>query len=292
MAQNAAARAVKAAIRHLGYDLVSRHYYSPIPDLEGLPRDVWTRASELRGLDFELEAMLSFVQRELARYLDEYKPPRAPTGNPRDFHLDNGFYDSVDAETLYAMVRRLAPRRVLELGSGMSSLVIADARFRNDGPIGGRHLIFDPFPRADLSEALAATAELHRVSANDVPMNEFQELEAGDILFVDTSHTVKVGGEVNRIVLDILPALAPGVHVHVHDVYLPWEYPREFVLERSFFWAEQHLLQAFLAFNREFEILFGAHALQRRFPAEIANLVPSAQPAIRPSAFWFRRAGS
>jgi hypothetical protein len=290
MGQTTASRAVKAAVRRLGFDLLRRHYYSPIPNLAELPPEVWTRESELRGLDFDLEAMLAYLDRELGPYLDEYKPPTAPTGDSRDFYLDNGFYDSVDAETLYATVRQVAPRRVVELGSGMSTLVIADARARSGDSGERRHVVFDPFPRPELALAIAEIAELHSVSATDVPVSEFEKLESGDILFVDTTHTVKVGSEVNRIVLDVLPVLSPGVYVHFHDIFLPWEYPREFLVERSFFWAEQFLLQAFLAFNREFEVLFAAHALERRFPDEIARLVPSARPGIRPSSLWLRRA--
>jgi hypothetical protein len=289
MARNPVKRSVKAAFRTVGYDLVARHYYSPVPDLTQLPPEVWTHESELRGVDFDLEAMLAFVEGELGAYLGEYEPPQSATGDPRDFYLDNGFYESVDAETLYAMVRRKAPRRIIELGSGMSSLVIADARARNESPSSGRHAIFDPFPRAELREVLAGVAELHPVSATDIPLSEFEQLEGGDILFVDTTHTVKIGGDVNRIILDVLPTLAPGVHVHVHDIYLPWEYPREFLVERSFFWAEQYLLQAFLALNREFEILFGNHALYRGFPDRIGKLIPTAGPRINPSGFWLRR---
>jgi methyltransferase family protein len=292
MASSAASRAVKGAVRRLGFDLVRRHYYSPIPDLDEIPPDVWTRQSELRGLDFDPEAMLAYVERQLSSYLTEYTPQLQPSGDPRDFYLENGYYESVDAETLYAMVRRLAPRRVVELGSGMSTLVIGDARARS-GDVGDRsHVVFDPLPRPELAETLAQVGELSATSAHDVPLSEFERLEAGDVLFIDTTHTVKVGGEVNRIVLDVLPVLAPGVHVHIHDIYLPWEYPREFLTERSFFWAEQFLVQAFLAFNREFEILFGTHVLQRLFPEEVAQLIPSARPGIRPSALWLRRTES
>src|SRR5206468_1730052 len=113
-----------------------------------------------------------------------------------------------------------------------------------------------------------------------------------DVLFVDTTHTVKVGGDVNRVILDVLPTLAPGVHVHIHDIYLPWEYPREFLAERSFYWAEQFLLQAFLAFNDRFEILFGTHALVRRYPDRIRTLIPGTGRGVSPSAFWFRRVGA
>jgi hypothetical protein len=255
--------------------------------LDELPADIWTRESDLAGLSFDPAGGLAFVQGELAPFLEEYRPPASPTSNPRDFYLGNTLYESVDAETLYAMVRRYAPGRILELGSGFSTLVIADARARNAE--GGRHVVYDPYPRADLAPVLESIAELRDVGATEVPLSEFAELRSGDFLFVDTTHTVKMGGDVNRVILDVLPTLSPGVFVHIHDIYLPWEYPREFLTERRFFWGEQYLLQAFLAFNDEFETLFSAHALQRRHPTEVSRLIRSAGPETRPAALWLRR---
>ena len=283
-----AGKALRSVFRRAGFDLTRRHYYSPIPDLEALPAEAWERESELPGVAFDPDAGLAFVNQELGQYMKEYAPPRKPTGDPRDVYLDNGMYESGDAELLYAMIRRFSPRRVIELGSGMSTLVIADALSRGEG---ASHLVCDPFPRAELRPVIEQVAELRAVSAADIPVAEFETLEPGDVLFVDTTHTVKIGSEVNRIVLEVLPALSAGVLIHVHDIYLPWEYPREFMEDRSFFWNEQYLLQAFLAFNREFEVLFGAHALARRYPAELEELVPSRSLGRHPSSFWMRRAG-
>jgi hypothetical protein len=127
------------------------------------------------------------------------------------------------------------------------------------------------------------------MSAADVPDEQFFELTAGDLLFIDTTHTVKIGGEVNRLILEVLPRIAPGVLIHIHDIYLPWEYPRSFLFEQRFFWAEQYLLQAFLAFNREFEVMIGAHAVARDYPDELSRLVPAGRTDTPPSAFWIRR---
>jgi hypothetical protein len=282
-------KGVRATLRRLGFDLVRRHFYSPIPDPAEIPADVWSRESDLTAVEFDVAAGRDFVQRELAAFITEYSPPDGPTGDPHRFYLNNGFYESVDAETLYAMVRRFAPPRIVELGSGMSTLVIADARARGAASEDAQHLVIDPYPRPDLVGAIEEVAQLRPISVVSESLAEFEDLRAGDMLFVDTTHTVKIGSDVNRIVLDVLPRLAPGVFVHFHDIYLPWDYPREFVEDRNFFWAEQYLLQAFLAFNQQFEILFGAHALQRQFPDDLAKLVPSARPGIRPSAFWLRR---
>ena len=283
-----ASRAIKNTARRLGYDLVDRRHYSPVPDLAELPEATWTCESELRGLDLDVSRARDFLRTELSPYLAEYAPPRQPTGNPRDFYLENAYYESVDAEVLYAMVRRFVPLRTIELGSGMSTLVIADARANDDPERGSTHRVYDPYPRPELVGTIRQAADLRVSSATDIPLAEFDELGPGDILFVDTTHTVKVGGDVNRIILDVLPGLKPGVLIHFHDVFLPWEYRADF-LERGFFWNEQYLLQAFLAFNSQFEVLLPLHALQRRFPEDVAALVPSARHGAQPSAFWLRR---
>jgi hypothetical protein len=282
-------RALHRGARELGYDLVKRHYYSEVPDLDSLPAGIWSARSELSGIDFDVAAGLRFVREELGAAMAEFDAPQHSRGDPAEFYFQNTFYEGLDAETLYAMVRRYRPRRVLELGSGMSTLVIARARECNGLRPGDRHDVFDPFSRPELRDALRSACELHPVSATEVPAAAFAQLAAGDLLFVDTTHTVKIGSDVNRVILDVLPRLAPGVLVHFHDIYLPYEYPIEFYTELGFSWAEQYLLQAFLALNPEFEILFGNAALAREHPAEIAAALPSAAESTRPSAFWIRR---
>ncbi len=111
----------------------------------------------------------------------------------------------------------------------------------------------------------------------------------GDILFVDTTHTVKIGSDVNFIVLDVLPRLAPGVIVHFHDIFLPFEYPRRWFETDGYLWAEQYLLQAFLAFNTAFEVLVPAQALARDQAERLRRVVPRMDPAASPGAFWLQR---
>jgi hypothetical protein len=273
-----------------GYDLVRRHYYSPVPDLERLAHEVWSVRSDLRGVKFEIAAGLRFLREELAPFIAEYHPPLTSGSDPREFYLENGFYEGLDAETLFGMVRHVRPNKVIELGSGFSSLVIADARARNgasNDPVG--HEVYDPHPPTHLLPVLQEVTAFRPLEATKIPFDAFAALKAGDMLFVDTTHTVKIGGDVNRVVLDVLPLLKPGVYVHFHDIFLPWEYPKAFVLERRFYWAEQYLLQAFLAFNGEYEVLFGTHALKRVYPEAVEELVPSAARSRWPSAFWLRR---
>jgi predicted O-methyltransferase YrrM len=273
------------------YDIVLRNYYSPIPDLELLPADIWERRSTLGGVELGVDRAMTLVETELAPFVAELDVPAEGPAPPGEFFLRNQNYESVDAELLYAIVRARKPRRVLELGSGYTTLLIGDACRRNaeDGTA-TEHVAYDPYPRAQiLGEAPPPPTRLESVSATEVPLDMFRELQAGDLLFVDTTHTVKLGSDVNYIVLDVLPVLASGVIVHFHDVFLPWEYPRAWFETMQYYWAEQYLLQAFLAFNDTFEVLLPAQALAREQADRLGAVVPSFTPEVRPGAIWLTR---
>jgi predicted O-methyltransferase YrrM len=266
--------------RAAGQDLVTRNYYSPIPDLESVPSDVFERRSRLTAIDFDTDAQLAVLE-SLEPFLAEFEPP-AGWGWGRET------YGPVEADVLHAIIRRHRPHRIIELGSGFSSLIIADAARRNaaDGsPVS--YTAFDPFAR-NFIRAGVEGLELVARSATEVPSEDLEALGDGDILFVDTTHTVKLASEVNHVILDVLPALAPGVIVHVHDIYLPFEYPRQFFEQRCF-WAEQYLLQAFLTQNPNWDILLPLYSLVRERPAEVSSLVRTFEPAAGPGAFWMRR---
>ncbi len=121
-----------------------------------------------------------------------------------------------------------------------------------------------------------------------MPLTELDALEANDILFVDTTHTVKTGSDVNRIVLDVLPRLAAGVLVHFHDIFIPWEYHRHWIAG-DFKWNEQYLLQAFLSMNPGYEVLVSSQALVREHAVSVSELIPTLRPASAPSSLWIRR---
>ena len=188
--------------------------------------------------------------------------------------IDNASYGRVGADLLHGVVRGLKPGRIVELGSGHSTLFMAAAAERNRAEgIETELRTFDPYPSVARPD-LPGLASLEPVRAQDVPLDVFTSLAAGDVLFVDTTHTVKLDSDVNRIVLDVLPALGPGVLVHVHDIFLPYEYPRRWHEESGFHWAEQYLLQAFLAGNPGFEVRAATFALCRDRPDAMARLAP------------------
>jgi hypothetical protein len=270
----------------VGLQIVVKTYYSPIPDLATLPNGIWDEADPLRGIDFDLDAQIARMEGRLAALFAEFT--RAAPGD-RTYEDLNASLPVPDARLLYALVRDLRPKAIVELGSGQTSRVIAQACRANMAE-GAKtsYRAFDPFP-IGLDGALPGLSALERIPAQDVPESVFAELAAGDILFVDTTHTVKIGSDVNRIVLRILPMLAPGVIVHFHDICIPYEYPRYLFEDYALYWAEQYLLQAFLSMNTDYEILFAAAALCRDRPMEVERLGLAGAGGESGSSFWIRR---
>jgi hypothetical protein len=194
------------------------------------------------------------------------------------------------------MIRLLRPRSVIEIGSGQSSRVIAAALQRNrvDFGVPGRHIVVDPYAEGVLhGEAFPATDVVaERVELLDPSF--FSALGEGDILFIDSGHTVRIGGDVNFLFLEVLPRLAPGVIVHLHDIALPFEYSKAYATNERFrqFWTEQYVLQAFLCFNREFEILLAMNWLMLERMELVRAAFPHYDPALHPffsGSFWMRR---
>jgi hypothetical protein len=278
----------RGLLARVGFELVYASYDSPIPDVRSLEPEFFDRPDPMRGVAFDVDRQMEFVERELAVHTREFNPPMsAAEAGPHRFHLRNGTYESVDAELLYAMVRRFAPRRIVELGSGYSTLIIREALERAGGAdIAGTLHTYDPYP----SSLLAPDWPVAPIPVQRIGDQVFGELDAGDLLFVDTSHTVKAGGDVNRIVLDLLPILRPGVIVHFHDIFLPYPYSAAHFRD-AHFWNEQYLLQAFLAGNEAWEVLVGGHAVARAHPHRLGAAVPSFGPGVTPGAFWIRRRG-
>ncbi len=179
---------------------------------------------------------------------------------PARFDPDNGFFSSPDAEILYLMVRWLAPRRIVEVGSGNSTRIIRQAI--TDAGLSVEHLAIDPEPRADI-KGMAGHMLLQRFEETDV-IDEVNSLERNDILFIDSSHLVHVANDVAKLFCNVIPVLAPGVVVHVHDIFLPFDYPEPFCTDYSG-WGEQYLLQVMLA-ERPREILWPGYYVQQMRP--------------------------
>jgi predicted O-methyltransferase YrrM len=279
----------------LGIHLTPADDFGPIPNTRALRAETWSRSSELVGIDLRPQQQLALLDSFKDLYRREYEefPATPQEADPHEFFLDNEFFGSVDAEVLYCMIRHFKPRRVIEIGAGFSTLLSAQAA-RTSKELDGRDvavLSIDPSPQPFLRDL--SSVELIEQRLEEVPLATFEELDANDILFIDSSHVLRTGGDVQYEYLEVVPRLRPGVLVHVHDVFLPAEYPYEWVMKERRFCTEQYLLQAFLAFNSEFEVLWAAGFLDMQYPSRLKEAFSSYDPSTpAPGSFWMRRSSS
>ena len=295
--------------QRIGITVSPNHYYWPVPDFRELESRKWPAEEEPVGLDLAIDKQLDFLQTVVPRYQSEWASDAAPFFS-LSYKYSNGYFETVDAEIAYCLVRHYKPRRIVEVGGGYSSRVMAAALDQNlklDG-VRGELITIDPFPERFPKEALSDRVHLITGTVQSVDLDVFLSLQSGDFLFLDSSHVVGIGSDVVKEYLEIVPRLAGGVLVHAHDIFIPADYPREAVLHNLAFWSEQYLLQALLMFNPQFEVLWGSSCMQSRATNALENAFPHWQQSYRnmpegkrqflptrdgervwPSSFWMRK---
>ena len=278
---------------HFGIHLAPVHYYSPIPDTRSLKRSPAKFEEEhpMFGIDMRAEKQLTLLKTIVLPYEREYL-----TVNGGQFGVDEKAmpsYAPLNALALYAIVRHFQPKLIIEVGSGFSTTVSACALVENQkkGVAAGRLIAIDPYPSTKLRRGLEGLSQVILSRVEEIPGAMFTELAANDILFIDSSHTVKIFGDVNYLFLNVLPQLQKGVLIHVHDIFFPMDYlPHHFFTRgNKQFWQEQYLLHAFLMFNREFQILLSNSYLHKKYQPELMHMFPWYHTERWPSSFWMVR---
>lgn len=265
------------------------HYYSPIVNLEKIRKredQIWNIDLRPDGIDLNTQTQLELL-RTLMNYYPElpFKPEKQD--NLR-YHFANNYYSYTDGIILYSLLRYVKPQRIIEIGSGYSSAVMLDTNelFLN----GSIHFIFiEPLPdRLDylLSKKENKTATIYKKDVQTVSIKIYKSLEAGDILFIDSSHIIKTGGDVNFLIFEVLPQLEPGVIIHFHDIYYPFEYPKEWVY-KGLNWNETYTIRAFLMYNNDFEIILFSDYLHKFHPEAFEDM-PLSYKATG-SNLWLRK---
>jgi|SRR5271157_9626 len=272
------------------------HFYSPVPDIKDLDRrQIWNNKSEMVGIDFCATEQVRFLQELGKKYGDECNWPSQPNSNPDDFYTENNSFSFGCAAALHAMIRYYQPGKILEIGSGNSSKVISAAVKLNQAEgKSGEYVLIDPYPAVNIKKHLPGLTEVIKERVELTDINRFKDLRSNDILFVDSGHTVRTGGDVNFLFLEVLPRLAPGVVVHFHDINLPDEYPQIYFTNPRFrmFWTEAYLLQSFLCFNKEFQILLAMHYLMTDKKDEFCKAFTHYDPSqhkLTSGSFWIQR---
>jgi hypothetical protein len=255
--------------KHFSEFLTVGHFYSPLPGHEDIRRRQvgWEDPS---GIDLNTYGQVALLN-SISKFYPEMPFGDHPVENGR-FSFSQNFFCHSDAIYLYSLLRHFYPRRFFEIGSGHSSVLALDTAelFLDAKP---EFNFIEPYPdrlKANLKPQDTVNCTLIEKPVQDVPIELFDQLQANDFLFVDSSHVSKVGSDVNHILFKILPRLKPGVIVHIHDIFFPFEYPEDWFQEGRA-WNEAYLVRAFLQYNRDFKVLLFSDYLgktQREFLAD------------------------
>ena len=278
----------------MGFHITRNHFYEPVPDTRTLGDDLWQKQSELAGIDINEEGQINLLSLFSSKFKEEYESfPRNKTSVPYQYYVNNGAIESVDGEILYCMIRHFKPKNIFEIGSGNSTYLSAQAILKNKEEKREYEcelVSIEPYPNDILKAGFPGFSKLIPKKAQEIPLSEFKKLTENDILFIDSSHVLKIGNDVQYEYLEILPRLNKGVIVHIHDIFLPAEYRKEWVLKDYIFWTEQYLLQAFLAFNDSFEILWGGSYIHLKHSDKLETAFSSYKRNERwPGSFWMKK---
>jgi len=273
--------------RQLGFWPLRRHYYDPLFDPRDLSRPVGAPRA-LPGISWNVPAQIEILRHmNFAHELVEFLQP-ARDGSLR-FHFDNDSFLSGDADFLYSFVRLYKPRRVIEVGCGNSTLVIAAANRANRRDSlqhTCEHLCVEPYEQPWL-ESLPVTVQRQRIEYIDATVTN--ALGANDLLFIDSSHIIRPQGDVVCEILEMLPRLNPGVVVHFHDIFSPRDYLPDWIERRGYLWNEQYLLEAYLSDNSGYELLAALNLLHHDHYDELARICARHSRTFEPGSFYIRR---
>jgi hypothetical protein len=276
----------KGVLMRIGIFPIRNHYYEPLFDCRTL-RHPLDQDRDLPGIDWNINGQLNLLKS--FRFNEELKD--IPTGKVGDsvMHINNGAFESGDAEYLYNLVRLKKPARVFEIGSGYSTLIAMKAIKKNKEVTPGyqcKHLCIEPYEMPWLEKT---GVKVLRQRVEDVDKRIFSELGRGDILFIDSSHIIRPQGDVLFEYLELLPTLKEGVIVHVHDIFSPRDYLKKWVVDEVRFWNEQYLLEAFLTSNRNWKVLGALNFLNHNFFERLQEKCPFLTRGREPGSFYIEK---
>jgi predicted O-methyltransferase YrrM len=266
---------------------VRKHYYEPYFDKSMLRRPL-DEPRALPGIDWNEDEQLALLSG--FQFSEELRDiPRSKLRGVTGFHFGNGLFESGDAEFLYNIIRSKKPARIIEIGSGYSTLIAARAREKNaaeDPSYKCSHVCIEPYEAPWLEKA---GVDVLRSRVELVDKTVFAELSENDLLFIDSSHMIRPQGDVLFEFLEILPILQPGVIVHVHDILSPRDYLKEWVLDEMRLWNEQYLLEAFLSCNSQWKVLAAVNFLKHKYYDLLAQKCIFLRPSREPGSFYIQK---
>lgn len=281
----------KGIFNLVGVYPIRDHYYEPMYNYKKYLHHSLRDERKLPGIDLNEAGQLGWLRQ--FDFADELaKIPEEPTAGRMYFYKNPNFAEG-DAECLYSLIRLKKPKRIVEIGSGFSTMMARDAIKQNQNENAAyncRHICIEPYEMQwlDTIDGL----EVIRQKVEEVDSSMFGELEPNDILFIDSSHVIRPQSDVLTECLEILPILKPGVLIHIHDIFTPYDYLDHWLVDEVKLWNEQYLLEAFLSCNPKFEIILALNYLSHKHPAELAEKFPMLGRNVEqaePRSIWIRK---
>lgn len=265
------------------------HYYEPLINPHKYLNPALRENRQLPGIDLNDKMQLSLL--ESFNYNEELLAFPLKKQSELEYAYDNGSFKSGDAEYLYSTVRHFKPARVIEIGSGNSTLLVASAIKKNiaeDKHYSCEHICIEPYEQPWLEKT---DAKIIRKKVEDMELGFFTTLQENDILFIDSSHMIRPQGDVLFEYLTLLPLLNKGVIVHIHDIFTPNDYLHEWLFSERLFWNEQYLLEAFMSFNAAFEVIGALNYLSHHHTTAFSSKCPifAKEKGREPGSFWIRK---
>ena len=273
---------------NVGVFPVRRHYYEPQFDFR-VTRVPLSADRALPAVDWNIAGQLQLLG--TFTRAEELADLAQPGSGAPGFCLENDFFQAGDAEYWYQLIRQVKPARIFEVGSGHSTLMAARAIRRNVDESAGyqrKHVCIEPYEAPWLEQTGVTVL---RKPVEEVGLEFFSELGQNDVLFIDSSHVIRPQGDVLFEYLDLLPALNPGVIVHVHDIFSPKDYPAEWLRDEVRLWNEQYLLEAFLSYNHGWKIVGSLNYLYHHHREQLQAVAPFLTATAEPRSFYMQKVG-
>lgn len=279
----------KKIFMKIGIFPIRDHYYEPFFN-PGHLRMSLRQDRTLPGINLNDKEQLEILEK--FNFNEELKKIPVEKTNNLEFYYDNPSIGFGDAEYLYNIIRLFKPKKIIEIGSGYSTLMAINAIRQNKKEEQNyfcEHTCIEPYEMDWLEKV---EAKVIRKKVEHIDKQIFCDLEANDILFVDSSHIIRPQGDVLFEYLEILPILKRGVLVHIHDIFTPKDYLDEWVLEDMKLWNEQYLVEAFMTFNNEYRIIGALNYLKHHYFKDLSAKCPILANEIdeEPCSFWIIRA--
>ena len=278
----------KNALFKVGVFPIRDHYYEPQFDNRKNQID-FSQERNLPGIDWRVSDQLKMLKTltfsgELTGILQGKTKE-----NPLEFHLDNGSFESGDAECWYQIIRANKPKRIIEIGSGNSTLMAIKAIKKNQSEqlnYTCEHICIEPYEMPWLEQM---DITIIREKVEEMDLSFFSQLKENDILFIDSSHVIRPQGDVLFEYLELLPSLNKGVIVHIHDIFSPRNYPKSWLQDDIRFWNEQYLVEAFLSNNDSWEIIASLNFLHHNYYNLLKEVAPFLTPEREPGSFYIKK---